>query len=115
MTETLEFATMVAGRMRTAEHSLDQTFADFSLMMHDLTRHRAQAGFAAQTGHRALMEAHAAQTSLLQARTQIIDAHNLLARDARRLGLDPALLMGPEKKLGATATATTHDTLLAAE
>lgn len=97
MQEKTEYAINIATRVRTAEHELDATIAAFSLLSHDMTRYRAEAGFAAQMGHMAFLEVHQALGGLVQVRSTVISAHNRLAKEARKLGLDIAL-MGPETK-----------------
>lgn len=83
-----EFATNIADRVRVVEHAIDTALADASLLIHDLTRHRVGAGFAAQAGHRALAYSHAAQSALMEARNQIILAHNRLALEAHNMGVE---------------------------
>ena len=88
MNDKTQFATMIASRLQAAEQANDAASADIGLLIHDLTRHRAHAGFAAQAGHQALENARAALNASVDARARLIDAHNILSRTARRLGVD---------------------------
>lgn len=89
-----EFAANVADRLRAVEHAIDAAIADACLLTHDMTRHRVNAGFAAQVGHQALTHANLLQTALLEARSQAIHAHDRLAREARVMGIE-ATASGP--------------------
>ena len=82
-----DYATMIANRLRAAEHALDAASAEISLLSHDMTRHRAEAGFAADAGHGALVEVLSAQTALVEARGHLVASHASLARTARRMGV----------------------------
>lgn len=82
-----DFAANAARRLRTVEHSLDGAIADACLLLHDLTRHRAEAGFAVQAGHKAVLALHAAQSAMVDARTQLVSAHDRLQREARVMGV----------------------------
>lgn len=89
-----DFAANTARRLRTVEHSLDSAIADSSLLLHDLTRHRAEAGFAVQAGHQAVLSIHAAQAALVEARTQLVAAHDRLYREAKAMRV-PITNVGP--------------------
>lgn len=94
MQTRIDFATNAARRLRAAEHTLDSAIADSSLLLHDLTRHRVEAGFAAQAGHQAVLSIHAAQNALIEARTQLVAAHDRLYREARAMRV-PLTNVGP--------------------
>jgi hypothetical protein len=82
-----DFATMIAGRLRDAEHALDQALSDVALLSHDFTRHRADAGFAPQSGHQAFLDIQAGVAAMTEARTRLIAAHDRFAREAKVLGV----------------------------
>lgn len=88
MNDKTDFANLIAARLRVAEQSLDAAAADVGLLVHDLTRHRADAGFAAQAGHEALRRTRDALSALVDGRTGLIDAHNILSRTARALRVE---------------------------
>jgi hypothetical protein len=87
MNDKTEFANLIARRLQTAEQALDQALAEISLLTHDMTRHRAGARFAAQAGHLALIDAHAAASALVEGRSRLVASHDRLARTARVLGI----------------------------
>lgn len=87
MNDKTDFANLIAQRLQTAEQALDQALAEISLLTHDMTRHRAGASFAAQAGHQALIDAHAAAGALVEGRTRLVASHDRLARTARALGI----------------------------
>ncbi|WAC59622.1 hypothetical protein [Brevundimonas sp. SL130] len=87
MNDKTEFANLIARRLQTAEQAVDQALAEISLLTHDMTRHRAGARFAAQAGHQALIDAHAAASALVEGRSRLVASHDRLARTARVLGI----------------------------
>ena len=87
MTDKTDYASMIAHRLRAAEHALDAASAEIALLTPDMTRPRAAAGFAADAGHGALVEVQAAQTALVEARGRLVASHASLARTARRMGV----------------------------
>lgn len=87
MNDKTEFANLIARRLQTAEQAVDQALAEISLLTHDMTRHRASARFAAQAGHQALIDVHAAAGALVEGRSRLVASHDRLARTARVLGL----------------------------
>jgi hypothetical protein len=98
MNDKTDFANMIAGRLRNAEHALDQALSDLALLSHDFTRHRAEAGFAPQSGHQAYLEIQAGAASMTEARSRLIAAHDRFAREAKVLGVQWTLTGPWEQK-----------------
>ena len=93
-----EFASTVALDLRETEHLIDAAGARLADMISHALTGRMDAGLAAGAGHRAFSAAAQALHTLTEARGELVEAHNHALRDARRMGLNHALLIPGESK-----------------
>ena len=102
-----QFASTVAHDLREAEHLMDVTGARLAEMLTNAFHGRRSAGLAAAAGQRAFSSAAKALHTLIEARGELVEAHGHADRDARRLGLNHALLIPGETKPGDGETSGT--------
>ena len=98
------FASRLATKIRATEHAIDGAIAAASELAAEMATGRIQAGFAAQAGHKALVNILEAVGALGEARTRMIASHDRLAIDARRMGIEVEMA-GPWERKPATGLA----------
>lgn len=95
-----QFASTIAHDLREAEHLLDAAGACLAELLTHAFHGRMSAGLGAAAGQKAFASAARALQILTEARGELVSAHGHAERDARRLGLNHALLIPGETKPG---------------
>ena len=81
------FASAAASDLRNLEHRLDDALAAGGALLQTLVEGRRVAGFAAQCGHRGLVNIGESITGLINVRGEVVQAHRRFAADAAAFGV----------------------------
>ena len=92
------FASSVAVDLREAEHLIDAAGARLADLLSHAFHGRSAANLGAAAGQRAFSSAAKALHTLTSARGELVEAHGHAQRDARRMGLNHALIIPGESK-----------------
>ena len=69
----------IARRLQTAEHAVDKAMVETSALIQAMIEGRADAGFAAEVGHLALVNVVRSLSQLTEARGAVVEGHGELA------------------------------------
>jgi len=69
----------IARRLQIAEHAVDKAMVETSALIQAMIEGRADAGFAAEVGHLALVNVVRSLSQLTEARGAVVDGHGELA------------------------------------
>lgn len=78
-------AVLMTHDLRTIEHTIDDTLTAYGLGLANMTEGRRRAGLAAQAGQEGLEAFARALALTVDARSEIVRAHDAFAREARKL------------------------------
>lgn len=87
-------ATVIASDLRALEHKIDETLAQAGLLLQNLSNGRMASGFSATVGQPVFDSLGQAIPAAMVLRGHVVDAHNGLAKTARRMGVNTTTL-GP--------------------
>lgn len=77
----------IARRLQTAEHAVDRAMVETSALIQAMIEGRADAGFAADVGHPALLNIVHGLNQLAEARGAVVEGHERLAAVASAQGV----------------------------
>ena len=77
----------IARRLQTAEHAVDRAMVETSALIQAMIEGRADAGFAADVGHPALLNIVRGLGQLAEARGAVVEGHGRLAAVASAQGV----------------------------
>lgn len=93
----------IARRLQTTEHAVDKAMVETSALIQAMIEGRADAGFAAEVGHPALLNMVRGLSQLAEARGAVVAGHGGLAAVASAQGVGWRLEGPLEEKIKPTA------------